>query len=163
MKCTEEALRAERSKLNNLTGNIANGNKTFDINQTLENLDWLLAEFDKRGQFVNEDQGRTRGGLNIDQKIAAEKRDQSDEVIFARVIVARNGLSLLQQAIPALKKISDRCLEIAGKDAVRLACTASRMEGTDYQGKPYAPSAPEFTLPEGYETWGSKIKTAIGI
>jgi hypothetical protein len=163
MKCTEQALREERSKLNNLTSNIANGNQAFDIEQTLEKLDWILSEFDASGQFVNEEQGRIRGGVNIEKKNAAEKKEQAAEVIFARVIIARNGLRLLQQAIPALKKISDRCLELAGKDAVRLACTAPKMEGTDWQGNPYAQPAPEFTLPEGYETVASKIKTAIGI
>jgi hypothetical protein len=163
MKCTEQALREERSKLNNLTAGIAGGNQTFDINQTLENLEWLLAEFDARGgQFVNEEPQR-RGGWNINEKNAAEKKEHGDEVVFARVIIARNGLRLLQQAIPALKKISDRCLELAGKDAVRLACTPTKMEGTDWQGKPYAQPAPEFTLPEGYETVASKIKSAIGI
>jgi hypothetical protein len=163
MKCTQQALRDERSKLNNLTTGIAGGNQTFDINQTLENLDWILSEFDARGQFVNEEQPQRRGGVNIEKKNAAEKKEQSDEVVYARVIIARNGLRLLQQAIPALKKISDRCLEIAGKDAVRSACTPSKMEGTDWQGKPYAQPAPEFTSPEGYETVASKIKSAIGI
>jgi hypothetical protein len=145
-----------------MTASIAGGNQTFDINQQLENLDWLFAEFENRGEFVNEDQGR-RGGVNIEAKIAAEKKEQTGEVMFARVVVAKVGLRLLQQAIPALKQISDRCLEIAGKDAVRLACTPIRMEGTDLSGKPYAQPAPEFTLPEGYETLGSKIKAAIGM
>src|SRR5690349_16460392 len=114
MKCTEETLRETRSKLNNLTAGIAGGNQTFDINQQLDNLEWLFAEFEKLGKFVNEEPQR-RGGWNIDEKNAAAKKDQSDEVFYARVVVAKNGLRLLQQAIPALKQLSDRCLEIAGK------------------------------------------------
>lgn len=163
MKLTEEALREARGKLNNLTSCIAGGNQTFDIDQSLEALDWLFSEFEKRGQFVNEDQPQRRGGVNIEAKNAADKKEQTGEVMFARVVVAKAGLRLLQQAIPALKQISDRCLEIAGKDAVRLACTGSKMEGTGLDGKPYAQPAPEFTLPEGYETLGPKIKSAIGI
>jgi hypothetical protein len=162
MKLTEEELRTQRGKLNNLITGIAGVNQIHDINQALQGLEWLFAEFDKRGQFVQGEPQR-RGGWNIAEKNAAEKKDQSDEIVYARVIVAKAGLRLLQQAIPTLKQISERCLEIAGKDAVRLACTPTRMEGTDWQGNPYPQPAPEFTLPEGYDTLGSKIKSAIGI
>jgi hypothetical protein len=162
MKPTLTNMRETRIQLNNLLLNSGNSNQVFDINQKLDILENFFAEFDKSGKFADEEV-RVRGGINVQQKNDAEKKEQSDEVFYARVVLARAGLTVQQKTVPTLKQIADRCLEIAGTAAVRQACTPSRMEGTDWQGKPYAQSAPEFTLPEGYETLGSKIKSAIGI
>ncbi|MGH9634962.1 MAG: hypothetical protein ACRD72_09025 [Candidatus Angelobacter sp.] len=163
MKLTAQEMVEARQKVNNLIAQIGNSNELFAINQALDNLDLLFAAFEKSGQFVDEEQPHRRGGWNTDKKNAAEKKDHSDEVFGARTIIARAGLRLLQQAIPALKQISDRCLEIAGKEAVRAACKPDEILGTDLNGKPYAPRPSEFTLPEGYETVGSKVKAAIGL
>ena len=160
-KLTLNEMTETRKQLNNLVAGIAGSNQIYDINQKLDALDSFFAQFEKRGGF-DLDQVRIRGGWNTIEKNNKEKRDDSDSVLHARVIVARSGLKLLQQAIPALKKICDRCLEVAGKDAVRQACTPAKMEGTDLNGQPYAPLAPEFTLPEGYETLTQKLKSVIG-
>src|SRR4051812_2520974 len=122
MKCTEGQLRETRSKLSSLVAGIAGSNQTFDIIQQLDALEWLFAEFDKCGQFVKEEQPQRRGGWNADSGKKAEEEKDAQELLFARVKIAVAGLSLLQQAIPTIKQISDRCLEVAGPDAVRRAC-----------------------------------------
>jgi hypothetical protein len=163
MKLTEEALRDARTKLNNETSGIAEGNQLFGINQQIDALEWLFDAFNKSGEFVDEEQTGRRGGWNVAEKNAQEKKAQADDVFYARVVVARAGLRLLHKAIPALQEISTRCLEVAGKAAILQACTPDRMEGTDLNGQPYRQPTPEFTLPEGYGTITAKIKSAIGI
>ena len=152
-----------RNRVNNAIGSIANQNTIHEASEQLGNLESILAEFEKRGEFDTvDDQRQLRGGWNIEKKNSEEKKDDSYSVIQARVIVARTGLRLLQKALPAIEQIAAQCLEVAGRDAVRTACAPTPREGTDSFGKPFGSMPSEFTLPAGYETLAAKLKTAIG-
>lgn len=151
-KFTKDKMDDARIKLNNLLTGVAGSNTVFDINQQMDILEAEFTKFDERGEF--DDQERVSGGWNTERKNEAEKKDQRDEVFYVHVVVARAGLRLLQQAIPAIKEIADRCLELAGKDAIRQACTAPTVNGKVQTA--------EFVLPAGYETLTQKIKSAIG-
>ncbi len=151
-KFTKDEMDDARIKLNNLIAGVAGSNTVFDINQKLDILEDEFAKFDERGEFDKEE--RVSGGWNAASKNESEKKDQRDEVFYAHLVVARAGLRLLQQAIPAIKQIAGRCLEIAGKDAIREMCKPGTVNGNLL--------AAEFTLPEGYETLTQKIRSAIG-
>jgi hypothetical protein len=153
MKLKKDEMREARVKLNNKISGIAETNQIHDINQQLDALEWFFTEIEKHGQFEPEKE-QTRGGWNVQGKTSAEKKDDMDEAFYARVVTARCGLSILQKYIPALKNIADRCLELAGKDAVRRVCEPGSVNSNIH------PS--EFTLPEGYGTLAQKIKSAIG-
>jgi hypothetical protein len=162
MKLTVDDMIEARNRANNALTRITDTNTIHEITEQLKSLESVFAEFEKRGRFdADDDQRRVRGGWNVDQKNEDERKDHSDKVFTARVIIARAGLRLLQKAIPSLTQICEQCLEIAGKDAVRAACAPIPREGTDFFGKPCGPMPSEFTLPTGYETLAAKLKTVI--
>jgi hypothetical protein len=150
-----------RNKINNTLNSIGESNQMHDLNQQLENIEWFFGQFEQHGQFEPE-RVPFRGGWNVEEKNNAQKKDESDDIAQSRLVIARAALRLLQQRIPQIQAVCERCLELAGKDAVRMVCTPVQREGTDWQGKPYPPTAPELTLPKGYEpTLASKIKSAV--
>jgi hypothetical protein len=77
----------------------------------------------------------------------------ADSIAYARRLVAEAGLELLQNRIPALTKVVNRILNVAGKAAVRGVC-----EPHYVNGKPISSS---YTLPPEYETVVAKVRARL--
>ncbi len=88
---------------------------------------------------------------------AFEDRDKSfkpEEIAQARLRLAVCALRLSQKTLPMLEEISGELLEMAGGDAVRVAC--SPIQRID------APPLPsEFTLPEEFGGIVDKAKAVV--
>lgn len=134
-------LQEQRNRLKAATAALASQHYIGELDQAIMKLQDAFAYFEKHGQL---DSGEQRVEVYRSARAVEEKQEHGDDVKHARMIIALSGLRLLQQSIPRVKEMADRCLELAGKDAVRVACAPIQREG----GKPL-PS--EFTLPEGYE------------
>ena len=159
---TQNTLRDAKNQFNSLVNTISGTNGKHEITQSLENLESILRELRDRGVFERPDDTRKKiYGSN--DGLEEEYREQDAlEAAAARQMIAQAGLRILQKTIPFLAEIGDRCLEVAGKDAVRLVCSPTQREGTDSYGEPYKPMASEFTLPPGYApSLIDKAKSAI--
>lgn len=153
-------LQEQRNRLNTAVAPLTDTNRVHEFNEAMRKLEEAFDYFEKNGEF---DSGERRVEVYRSAKIQETKQDHSDDVKHAKMIIARAGLRLQQKSIPAIKAMADRCLELAGADAVRAVCAPTQRDGTDIQGKLYKPTPSEFTLPAGYEPVGQKIKTLIGM
>jgi hypothetical protein len=154
-------LQEQRNRLSTVIAALTDSNRIQDFKQAIGRLEAAFDYFEKHGQF---DSGERKVTVYRSAKAPdPEKEDHSDDVTHARMIIARSGLRLLQQSIPAIREMANKCLELAGKDVVRTVCAPTLREGTDLQGQPYKPMPSEFTLPDGYEPVTQKIKTLIGM
>jgi hypothetical protein len=155
-------LQEQRNLLSKAANTLTDSNRIHDFNQAIGQLQAAFDYFEKNGKF---DSGERKTEVYRSAAAAAdEKQDHGDDVKHARMIIARSGLRLLQQSIPAIREMADKCLELAGKDAVRTVCAPTLREGTDFQGQPYKPMPSEFTLPDGYEPLSlGKIASTVGV
>lgn len=159
---TQETLRDAKAQFNTLANRISGTNERHEITQCLENLESTLNELAERGMFERPDDQRTKIYGSNDGREEEYREQDALEAAAARQMIARAGLRILQKTIPFLNEIGNRCLEVAGKDAVRTACTPTPREGTDFNGYPYKPTPSEFTLPPGYApSLIDKAKSAI--
>lgn len=163
MKVNIDNLIEQRDRLRRAECTITDSNRVFELEESIRNLRIIFEDFEQRGHFQSEDT-RVRGGYrvaNTPDEVEEKKQSDAGDVLHARLLVARSGLRILQKAIPQLYSIGKQCLEIAGKDAVRSACAPTERPGTNHEGKPFPPEPAEFTLPPGYGSLASKIKSAI--
>jgi hypothetical protein len=159
---TPEALVDRKKAFNNAAGKFDLQNTSQEFTNALEELESLLTELQTRGMFERPSETRTKIYGNNDRDEQEYRAEDALEAQTARLMIARHGLKILQRTIPFLTEIGNRCLEVAGKEAVRSACAPTPREGTDYHGNPLKPIPGEFTLPPGYEpSLVSKVKDAL--
>lgn len=153
-------LQEQRNRLNAASSALADTNQINALNDAIGRLEAAFNYFEKHGQFHS---GERKVTVYRSSKVAEEKENHGEDVDLARVIIARSGLLLLQKSIPAIREMAEKCLKLAGKDAVRTVCAPTLRGGTDYEGKPYKPMPSEFTLPDGYEPLSiGKIAKTVG-
>ena len=91
------------------------------------------------------------------ETLAAEGADP-DVLNGCRVILARRALELSQITVARLDGLAADMLRVAESKAVVVACSAiDKHEGTDREGKPFAPTPSEYTLPSEYASAVDKI------
>ena len=127
-------------------------NASQDADAALEELHSVLNELETRGMFERPQESTKIYRPNDDTHEREYRDNDALESRAARLMIARHGLKILQRTIPFLTEFGNRCLEVAGKEAVRDVCAPTPREGTDFHGQPYKPLPSGFVLPPGYES-----------
>lgn len=73
----------------------------------------------------------------------------ADELASVRYRLAAAALELDQVALPRIRELVARALAVAGKEAVRVACSPIELRDTHRDGRPMAPRV-QYSLPRGY-------------
>ena len=164
MPVTVTDLTDQRQQFIKAVNKINDQNNLHEIEQTLNGLEQILSECERRGGFQNDGPARVGRYSTTQAQIDEEMKENTQGILAdARLQIARNSLRLLQKAIPRLEEICKRGMEIAGKDAVRAVCAPEMRSRTDLEGRPFSPVPSGFTLPAAFESSSviSKIKSAI--
>lgn len=152
MQLTVAHLTDVRNRFNNAAGTLSNKNQMAEIRDALEEVKYLLDQFEKKGHF--DDDSRMGSIYFRGEQESVDLESQRDVVFHVRTTLARHALEIKQHFVGELTALADEALRLAGREAAKAVC-----QPTKNHADKMIPS--RYTLPEGFESLVGKLKAVL--